>query len=313
MAVILRNSRNGQPPGEGTRLLKTGLTRNETVGLLLGFVGIVFFGGSLPFTRLAVQALDPWFVTAGRAALPGVLAAIVLLALRRRIPRGPTMLRIVIASICLVAAFPIGMSLAMVSVEASRGGVILGVLPLATAVVGVLLFGERPPWKFWAASILGGTVVVAFTLRDGVGGISIGDAYLVLSIVSAALGYFISGRLAQQMPGWEVISWALVVALPVSLPATIMLWPADAFAVPAASWWGLLYVALMSQYLGFFTWNAGLAIGGVSRVSQVQLLQVFVTLGIAAVLNREQVDLVTWVVAALVVVIVLVGARARRG
>ncbi|HSP25541.1 MAG TPA: DMT family transporter [Saliniramus sp.] len=291
---------------------RTGLSRQETIGLFLGFVGVVIFGGTLPFTRIAVAALDPWFVTAGRAALAGVLAAALLLVLRRRIPRGPAMTRLVVVSICLVAGFPIGTGLAMVTVEASRGGVILGVLPLATAVVGVIVSGERPPLKFWIAAVLGAAIVVAFTLRDGVGGVSVGDAFLVLAIVSASTGYAISGKLAQQMPGWEVISWALVVALPVTLPFTLLLWPADAAAVPSASWWAFIYVALMSQYLAFFAWNAGLALGGVARVSQVQLLQVFVTLGIAAVLNREQVDLVTWAVAALVVVIVLVGARARR-
>jgi drug/metabolite transporter (DMT)-like permease len=292
---------------------RTGLSRQETIGLLLGFIGVVIFGGTLPFTRIAVAALDPWFVTAGRAALAGVLAAALLLVLRRRIPRGPAMIRLVIVSICLVGGFPIGTGLAMVTVEASRGGVILGVLPLATAVVGVLVSGERPPLKFWLAAVLGAAIVVAFTLRDGVSGVSVGDAFLVLAIVSAATGYAFSGKLAQQMPGWEVISWALVVSLPVTLPFTLLLWPADAASVPAASWWAFVYVAIMSQYLAFFAWNAGLALGGVARVSQVQLLQVFVTLGIAAVLNREQVDLVTWAVAALVVVIVLVGARARRG
>jgi drug/metabolite transporter (DMT)-like permease len=291
---------------------RAGLSRQETIGLFLGFVGVVIFGGTLPFTRIAVAALDPWFVTAGRAALAGLLAGALLVALRRRIPRGPAMARIFVVSICLVAGFPIGTGLAMVTVEASRGGVILGVLPLATAVVGVIVSGERPPLKFWLAAVLGAIIVVAFTLRDGVGGVSVGDAFLVLAIVSAATGYALSGKLAQQMPGWEVISWALVVALPVTLPFTLLLWPADAAVVPVASWWAFVYVAVMSQYLAFFAWNAGLALGGVARVSQVQLLQVFVTLGIAAVLNREHVDLVTWAVAALVVVIVLIGARARR-
>jgi drug/metabolite transporter (DMT)-like permease len=292
---------------------RTGLSRQETIGLFLGFIGVVIFGGTLPFTRIAVAALDPWFVTAGRAALAGVLAGALLLVLRRRIPHGPAMIRLVIVSICLVGGFPIGTGLAMVTVEASRGGVILGVLPLATAVVGVIVSGERPPLKFWLAAVLGAVIVVAFTLRDGISGVSVGDAFLVLAIASAAVGYALSGKLAQQMPGWEVISWALVVALPVTLPFTLLLWPADAALVPAASWWAFFYVALMSQYLAFFAWNAGLALGGVARVSQVQLLQVFVTLGIAALLNREHVDLVTWAVAALVVVIVLVGARARRG
>jgi drug/metabolite transporter (DMT)-like permease len=290
----------------------TGLSRQDAIGLALGFVGVVVFGGTLPFTRLAVETLDPWFVTAGRAALSGLLAAALLLVLRRRMPRGRTLTLLALVSFCLVGGFPIGTGLAMVTVEASRGGVILGVLPLATAAVGVVVSGERPPAKFWIAAVLGAALVVAFTLRDGVAGVSIGDSFLVLAIASAAVGYALSGQLARQMPGWEVISWALVVALPVTIPASLLLWPSDIAAVSVASWWGFFYVALFSQYLAFFAWNAGLALGGVARVSQVQLLQVFVTLGIAATLNRERVDALTWIAALVVVCVVLWGARARR-
>ncbi len=288
------------------------LSRRRTVGLLLGAVGVFFFGGTLPFTRLAVAGLDPWFVTAGRAALAGILAAAVLLSMGRRPPSGEALTRLVIISVCLVAGFPIGTGLAMVTVEASRGGVILGVLPLATAVVGVLVAGERPPLTFWIAAMAGAAIVTAFALRNGAGGMSAGDAFLVLAVVSGALGYALSGGLARRMPGWEVISWALVIALPVTIPAALLLLPKEPGAVPVASWWGFAYVTLFSQYLAFFAWNAGLAIGGVARVSQVQLLQVFVTLAIAAQLNRERVDLVTWGAAFLVVVIVVIGARARR-
>ena len=301
-----------KPAEHGDGMSKTGLSRQHTIGLLLGVVGVVIFGGTLPFTRIALEGLDLWFITAGRAALAGLLAGAVLLDMRRRLPNGPALLRLCIVSLCIVAGFPIWTGLAMVTVEASRGGIILGVLPIATAVISVIVSGERPPLKFWIAAVLGAIVVVAFTLREGVGGVSIGDIFLVLAVLSAALGYSLSGRLAQQMPGWEVISWALVAALPISLPFALLLWPADIAMVPTPSWLSLVYIGVMSQYLAFFAWTAGLAIGGVARVSQVQLLQVFVTLAIAAAINREQVDLVTWACALIVVIIVFVGARARR-
>jgi drug/metabolite transporter (DMT)-like permease len=107
-----------------------------------------------------------------------------------------------------------------------------------------------------------------------------------------------------------VISWALVLALPVSFPLMLLLAPAEPAAVFLRSWIGLGYVALMSQYLGFFAWNAGLAVGGIARVSQVQLLQTFVTLTLAAMLNGERVDALTWLVAVLVVGLVLAGRKA---
>lgn len=280
-------------------------------GMLVGFVGVVIFGGTLPFTRLAVADLDPWFVTAGRAAIAGALAGAVLLAARRRMPGRAALVRLSIASLCLVGAFPIATGFAMTRVEASHGGVVLGILPLATAIAGALVGRERLPAAFWAAAATGAAVVVAFALRDGVGGVSVGDAWLVLAVAAAALGYGVSGTLAREMPGWAVISWALVLALPITVPAALLLAPADPASVARASWLGFGYVTLMSQYLGFFAWNAGLALGGIARVGQVQLLQVFVTLAVAAVLNGERVDPATWATAGLVVGIVVIAARVR--
>jgi drug/metabolite transporter (DMT)-like permease len=281
------------------------------LGLMLGAVGVVIFGGTLPFTRLAVAGLDPWFVTVGRAAIAGILAGIVLLATRRRLPDAASLRTLALVSLCLVAGFPAFSALAMTRVEASHGGVVLGILPLVTAIFAIRVAGERPAALFWLAAIAGAAIVTAFTLRGGTGAIGLGELWLAGTIISGALGYVLSGVLARRMPGWEVISWALVMALPIAIPAAIALWPADAAIVPASSWWGFAYVTLMSQYLAFFAWNAGLAMGGVSRVSQVQLLQIFVTLIIAGYLNNEHIDGITWLVAALVVVIVRVASRAR--
>jgi drug/metabolite transporter (DMT)-like permease len=194
----------------------------------------------------------------------------------------------------------------MQSVPAGHGGVVLGILPLATAVISALIAGERPSAAFWIAAVIGAGLVVGFTLHEGGGGFEPGDLYLLAAVLSSSLGYVVSAQLAQRgYAGWEVISWILVVSLPLTVPVSLWLLPPDPAAVPAWSWIGFAYVTLLSQYLGFFAWNAGLAIGGIARVSQVQLLQTFVTLVFAAFLNGERIDALTWLVAVGVVGVVV--------
>ncbi|MGY6568534.1 MAG: DMT family transporter [Salinarimonas sp.] len=291
--------------GRGTR-------ENLRLGLVLGAIGVIVFGGTLPFTRLAVEGLDAWFVTVGRASIAGMIAACVLIATRRRPPHAADLRVLFLISLCLVAGFPAFTALAMMDVEASHGGVVLGIIPLATAACAVLVAGERPAPLFWLAAVAGAGIVSAFMLRDGLSGLGAGDLRLAGAVVSAALGYALSGMLARRMPGWEVISWALVLALPLSLPLTVLLWPVEIAEVPGRAWLGFAYVTLLSQYLAFFAWNAGLAMGGVARIGQMQLLQPFVTLTIAAILNAERVGWVTWACAALVVAVVYAGVRAKR-
>jgi drug/metabolite transporter (DMT)-like permease len=281
----------------------------ETLGLFLGFLGVVIFGGSLPGTRLAVADLAPWFVTFGRAAIAGVMALAVLLLLRKPFPKRDMWLAMVISSLCLVIGFPGLTGLAMQTVPSSHGGVVLGLLPLATAICGTILTGERPSPAFWACGVLGAALVVIFAVRDSDMTLSLGDIYLFMAVGICALGYAYSARLSKHMPGWEVISWLCVIALPFTAPAAIYLIPPDPSAVRTSAWAGFAYVAVMSQYIGFFAWNAGLALGGVARVSQVQLLQTFVTLAIAALVLGEKVDLTTVVFAVAVVGVVLLGRR----
>jgi drug/metabolite transporter (DMT)-like permease len=283
----------------------------DTLGLLLGLAGVVIFGATLPMTRIAVGGLDPWFVTMGRAALAGAIALVVLAVARRPVPPAAVLARLAVAALMLVAGFPGFTAFAMRVVPAAHGGVVLGILPLATAAVGALLMRERPSGGFWISATIGAAIVVAFSLRDGGGRLEAGDVLLLAAVASAALGYVVSAGVARTMPGWEVISWTVVVALPVTLPVTWMSAPADPAAVTRAQWLAFLYLGVMSQYLGFFFWNAGMALGGVARVSQVQLLQTFVTLGVAAVLNGERVDGITWAAALAVVAVVALGRRAR--
>jgi drug/metabolite transporter (DMT)-like permease len=293
-----------------TQVMPTHSSR-EQFGLLLGFVGMAIFGGTLPATRLAVSAIDPIAVTALRAAISGVCSLALLIALRRPLPPRALWPQLLIALLCVVILFPLFMAFGMQTVDASHGGVVLGVLPIATALVAVAVTHERPRPLFWIASLAGAALVIAFALRQGGGAMSAGDLLLFAAVAVAAVGYAFSGRLTSQMPGWEVISWVLVIALPISIPAAWLTMPADIMQLPAKPMLGLLYAALFSQWIGFFAWNAGLAMGGIARVSQVQLLQPFVTFALAASFNGES---ITWQIvafAAAVVATVAISTRTR--
>jgi drug/metabolite transporter (DMT)-like permease len=284
----------------------------ENLGLVLGFVGVCIFAGTLPFTHIAVEHLSPLFVTAGRAALAGLLALATLLVLRTPWPSRRQVGAMALAALCLVGGFPGFTALAMQRVPASHGGVVLGILPLATSAISTLIAGERPSPGFWLAALAGAALVIGFTLHEGGGSLGRGDLFLLAAAFSSALGYVVSGKLVRSgLAGWEVISWDLVVALPVTVPVALWTLPEELGAIPAWSWIGFAYVTLMSQYLGFFAWNAGLAIGGIAHVSQVQLLQTFVTLLIASILNREPIGLSAWIVAGAVFVLVVLAGRAK--
>jgi drug/metabolite transporter (DMT)-like permease len=283
----------------------------ERLGLLLGFIGMAIFGGTLPATRIAVSAIDPLAMTALRTAIAGLCSLALLLVLRRPLPPRRLWPQLAIAMLCVSIAFPFLMALGMQTVDASHGGVVLGILPIATALVAVAITHERPRPLFWIASLAGAALVIAFALRQGGGTFSAGDLFLFAAVAVSAVGYAFSGRLTAEMPGWEVISWVLVMALPISLPVAVLTMPADIGQIALKPWLALLYVALFSQWIGFFAWNAGMAMGGIARVSQVQLLQPFVTFALAAFFNDETITLQILLFAAAVVATVAVSTRTR--
>lgn len=283
----------------------------ERLGLLLGFIGMAIFGGTLPATRLAVSEIDPLALTALRTAIAGICSLALLLVLRRPLPPRALWPQLVVAMLCVAVIFPLLMSMGMQRVDASHGGVVLGGLPIATALAAVAITHERPRPLFWVASVAGAALVIAFSLRQGGGTFSTGDLLLFGAVAISAIGYTFSARLAAHMPGWEVISWILVIGLPLSIPASLLTMPPDVGQIGLKPWLGLLYVALFSQWIGFFAWNAGLAMGGIARVSQVQLLQVFVTFGLAAIFNGETITWQTLAFAAAVVVTVAISTRLR--
>jgi drug/metabolite transporter (DMT)-like permease len=304
---------------EGIRAMDDRLT-----GWVNGLLGVLIFSGSLPATRIAVSDFDPLFLTAARAAIAGLLGGMLLLALhfhvkwnpvslttlrrgkafaRRRhgLPARSEILPLIVVALGVVVGFPLLTALALRSITSAHAIVFIGLLPLATAMFGVLRGGDRPKPVFWLFSIAGSAAVAAFALHQGGSGTGPGDALMLGAIIVCGLGYAEGAKLSRRRSGWQVISWALVIALPAMLPLAAMLEPAAWTAVgwPALS--ALAYVSLFSMLIGFMFWYRGLALGGIAAVGQLQLLQPFLGLALAALLLHEPVGWMTWGVAAAVV------------
>jgi drug/metabolite transporter (DMT)-like permease len=295
--------------------VSTGLPRppaHPLAGLALGFVGVVIFGATLPATRIALEGFSPVFITFGRAVFAALVAGITLLVLGKRFPRQHA-LSFLAAGVLLVYGFPGFSSVAMQTVPASHGGVVLGVLPLMTATFAALFGGEKPGLAFWAWSIAGAALVVTFSLSGADIEPGLGDLWLGCAALSASCGYVISGKLARTRPGWEVISWALVVTAPLSLAGVLYSWDSGVTNPDAAAVTAFTYLSLGSMFAGFIFWNWGMAIGGIARVGQVQLLQSFVTLALSALLLGEKITLVTIGFAVAVALVVWFGRKAKVG
>jgi drug/metabolite transporter (DMT)-like permease len=270
--------------------------RDELRGLWLGLLGVLIFAVTLPMTRLATGSqaapqLAPAFVTFGRAAGAGLLSLLYLAAVRAAWPRGRQWADLAFTALGVVIGFPLCLAFALRLVPASHASVVTGLLPLATAVVGALAHRQRPAPGFWAAALSGTGLVIAFAAWQGGGALQAADLLLGLAVLSAAGGYVSGARLSRQMPAEQVICWVLVLSLPLTLPATALAWPAQ--PVAASAWWGFGYVTLFSMWLGFFAWYRGLALGGTVRVSQVQLVQPFLSLLMCVPLLGEPLDAAT--------------------
>lgn len=287
-------------------------TREQTVGLLLGFAGMAVFSLTLPATRAAVAQLDPFFVGFGRAAIAGLAAAAVLAVTRPPRPSRRHFSGLALVVLGVVFGFPLLVTWAMQYADASHGAVVIGVLPLASTAAAVIRDRERPSPGFWAAAIAGAVLVVAFVLKSGTGTFHPADLALVAAVVLASFGYAEGARLTREFGGWQTISWALLAALPLSLPLFgLEVWRHGAAALGAGpvAWGGFLYVVLASQYFGFFPWYRGLARGGISYVSQVLLLQPFFTIVAAGILLGESITLSTVIFALAVVATVAISWR----
>jgi drug/metabolite transporter (DMT)-like permease len=285
----------------------------EFQGYLLGCIGVLVFGTTIPMTRMAVIELDPYFITIGRALIAALLAALTLLATRSRMPPPSDWLRFAVFAGTAVVAFPLLLAFSMQHAPASHGGIVLGAMPLLTAMLSVVVAGERPSPAFWICGIAGMAVVVTYTIVSGAGaaGFHWADMLLALTAISGAINYAFGGELSRRRSGWEVICWALVMSAPLLAAAFWWVSPPINWSASPKAWGAFGFVSVFSMFLGFFAWNKGLAMGGIAKVSQVQLVQPFVALAGASVLLGEHVGLREIAFASLVVVIVAVGQRTR--
>ncbi len=279
-----------------------------TSGLINGLIGVLIFSGSLPATRVAVLQLNPVFVTTARAAIAGLLGLILLLAFRQPRPARSDLLSLLIVALGVVVGFPLLTALALRHVTAAHSTVFIGLLPLSTALFGVLRGGERPRPAFWLFSALGSAMVASFAIAQGLAASLIGDGLMFAAIVVCGLGYAEGAKLSRRLGGWQVISWALVLSLPVMLPLALILQPTSLASIGAPAWLGLGYVSVFSMLIGFVFWYRGLAQGGIAAVGQLQLLQPFFGLALAASLLHEPVSLAMLAATAGVILCVF-GAR----
>ena len=288
-------------------------THNAHAGLLLGLAGVLAFSLTLPMTRVAVAELDASLVAFGRMAIAGLVAAAWLLGTRTRVPARAQWAPLAWASLGIVFGFPLLSSMAMRTMPASHGAIVNGLLPFTTALFAAALYRDRQGARFWICAAIGSAIVIAFALRAGNARLAAGDLWMLGAVALGALGYVVGARLAAAIGGIDVILWALVIGLPLSLPLAAWLAFSTPLSASAPAWGGFLYVTLVSQLIGFFAWYNGLALGGIARVGQVQLLQVFFTIAFAALLFGEAVDPITWLAAAAVVVSIAVGRTGSKG
>jgi drug/metabolite transporter (DMT)-like permease len=290
------------------------MNSRESQGMLLGLAGVIVFSLTLPMTRIVVAQWHPLLNGLGRALLAALPAAALLAWRRERFPTWPQIKSLAVVSLGVIVAFPVFSAWAMKTVPASHGAVVNGLQPLCVAIYAAWLSHERPSKLFWLSALAGSAIVVAFALQAGGGAPQTGDLLMLVAVGIGALGYAEGARLARQMGGWQVICWALVVSAPfLVLPVGWLAWQQHLHhpePVALKTWLAFAYVTFFSQFIGFFAWYAGLAIGGIARVGQVQLLQIFFTMAFSALFFGEAVAPSTWLFAAAVIATVMLGRRA---
>lgn len=274
-----------------------------------GLLGVIIFSGSLPATRVAVADFSPIFLTAARAAIAALLAALLLLALQQKRPSRSDLPSLAIVALGVVVGFPLLTAFALQKITAAHSTVFIGLLPLATAIFGVLRGGERPKPAFWIFAVIGAATVAGFALSRSGGGAIAGDLMMIAAIVVCGLGYAEGAVLSRKLGGWQVISWALLLSLPVMGAIFLLTLPDSWSGIGAPAWIGLAYVSVFSMLVGFIFWYRGLALGGIAGVGQLQLLQPFLGLILAAVLLHEP---IAWTMIASTAAVVLCVAGAKR-
>ena len=308
-------SPHGRPKGEYRSAKQEGTSvspsrHDELAGFGYGLLGVVVFAMTLPMTRLAVGSaadpqLTPLFVAAGRAALAALLGIAYLLVTAAPRPARRHLGALAVCAAGTVVGFPLFLGLALRQVDAMHAAVITGVLPLGTAALAALSSRQRPSLGFWICAALGCGLVVAFAAIQGHGRLAAADGLLLLAVASTSIGYVAGARLSAELKPEHVVCWVLALSLPFTLPVMVATWPQQ--PVRAAAWGGFAYVTVFSMWLGFFAWYRGLALGGTVRVSQVQLVQPFLSLLFAVPVLGERLEPATLLFSVAVIATVVVG------
>lgn len=283
--------------------------RSSLEGWGSGLLGVIIFSGSLPATRVAVADFSPMFLTSARAVIAALLASALLILLGQTRPERNDLLSLGIVALGVVIGFPLLTALALQHVTSAHSIVFIGLLPLATAIFGVLRGGERPKPLFWLFSSLGSATVATFALSSDGSRSLTADFLMIAAIILCGLGYAEGAKLSRRLGGWQVISWALVFSAPLMLVLTVMTLPESWEGVAAPAWLSLAYVSVFSMLVGFVFWYRGLALGGIASVGQLQLLQPFFGLALAGVLLGEP---VAWTMTAATALIGFFVAFAKR-
>ena len=259
-------------------------------GWVNGFLGVLIFSGSLPATKVAILDFSPVFLTVARATIAGVLGLVILLVFKEKRPSRAHIIPLAIVSLGVVVGYPLLSALALQYVTSAHSIVFVGMLPLCTAIFGVLRGSERPRPAFWLFSILGSLLVTGYAFAQGISASPVGDLLMLMAIILCGLGYAEGAKLSKILGGWQVICWALAISLPFMTPVMFFLIPSSLSEISPQAWIGLAYVSLFSMLIGFVFWYRGLAQGGIAAVGQLQLLQPFFGLALAASLLHEPVD-----------------------
>jgi drug/metabolite transporter (DMT)-like permease len=277
--------------------------------MLIGFIGIFIFSLTLPATKLAIPDMNPFFVAYARAALGGFAAIAYIVATKAPMLKSKYVPKLFIIAFCNAFAFPILINIAMTSGSSAHGAIILGLLPLATAILGVVRHHEKPSIGFWLSAITGSSLVIIFSLVTGAGSVSHDDWLIIIACIFASFGYSEGADLAKEMSPQLVISWALVIVLPISLFLSYLTFEEHYWHLPWRPILAILYLGFFSMYIGFFFWYQGLFIGGIARVSQVQLIQPFCTLIVASLFLGDELTSINIIFATLVVLTVMIGKK----
>ncbi|MQS34574.1 DMT family transporter [Streptomyces katsurahamanus] len=280
-------------------------------GTLLAALGVVAFSLTFPSTVWGLESFGPWSLVAVRSVLAALIAGGFLLALRVRVPERRHWGSLVVVGAGVVVGFPLLTTLALETSTASHAAVVVGLLPLTTAVFAALRTGRRPSRAFWLAALAGAAVVIVFTVSQSGGSLQSGDLYLFGALLVCAAGYTEGGRLARSMPGWQVIGWALILCLPLSLAGSAAALSLEPVRLTAQGVAGLVWVAGVSTFFGLYVWYRGMAAIGIARASQLQLAQPLLTLLWSVALLGEELSPAAPIAAAGVLVCIAVTQRAR--